>query len=228
MIHVFVLIMTIGGAEVANDDCREAMCFRSIDTCNSFAAKTKTTRFTQYLRSNHSILQANTGRPDSRRGENLLMAAEIVAAVQICASAYRFMKTAVNEGRELGDMTRAMSKFWDAREEVSVLEQKATNPSKIEKLFGGKSVESQALEITLQKKKAEQLEKELKDLFYWTGNANLWHDMIRERAKIRNLRIAAARQKAQNRAAMIDIAVIGGILGLLMVTVLAITSVAVE
>lgn len=156
------------------------------------------------------------------------MAAEIVAAVQICASAYRFMKTAVNEGRELGDMTRAMSKFWDAREEVSVLEQKATNPSKIEKLFGGKSVESQALEITLQKKKAEQLEKELKDLFYWTGNANLWHDMIRERAKIRNLRIAAARQKAQNRAAMIDIAVIGGVLALLMVTVLAITSVAVE
>ncbi len=156
------------------------------------------------------------------------MAAEIVAAVQICASAYRFMKTAVNEGRELGDMTRAMSKFWDAREEVSVLEQKATNPSKIEKLFGGKSIESQALEITLQKKKAEQLEKELKDLFYWTGNANLWHDMIRERAKIRNLRIAAARQKAQNRAAMIDIAVIGGILGLLMVTVLAITSVTVE
>ena len=156
------------------------------------------------------------------------MAAEIVAAVQICASAYRFMKTAVNEGRELGDMTRAMSKFWDAREEVSVLEQKATNPSKIEKLFGGKSVETQALEITLQKKKAEQLEKELKDLFYWTGNANLWHDMIRERAKIRNLRITAAKQKAQNRAAMIDIAVIGGVLSLLMVTVLAITSVAVE
>ena len=156
------------------------------------------------------------------------MAAEIVAAVQICASAYRFMKTAVNEGRELGDMTRAMSKFWDAREEVSVLEQKATNPSKIEKLFGGKSVESQALEITLQKKKAEQLEKELKDLFYWTGNANLWHDMIRERAKIRNLRIAAARQKAQNRATMIDLAVIFGILGFAMVVILAITSVAVE
>ena len=156
------------------------------------------------------------------------MAAEIVTAVQICASAYRFMKTAVNEGRELGDMTRAMSKFWDAREEVSILEQKATNPSKIEKLFGGKSVESQALEITLQKKKAEQLEKELKDLFYWTGNANLWHDMIRERAKIRNLRIAAARQKAQNRATMIDLAVIFGILSFSVVVILAVTSVAVE
>src|SRR6056300_1584992 len=120
------------------------------------------------------------------------------------------MKTAVNEGKELGDMTRALSKFWDARETVSVLEQKATNPSKIEKLFGGKSVESQALEITLQKRKAEQLEKELKDLFYWTGNANLWHDMLRERIRIRNLRIAEARKAAQNRAAMIDILVVFG------------------
>jgi len=156
------------------------------------------------------------------------VAAEIIAAVQMCASAYRFMKTAVNEGRELSDMTRALSKFWDAREEVSVLEQKATNPSKIEKLFGGKSVESQALEITLQKQKAEQLEKELKDLFYWTGNANLWHDMLRERTKIRNMRIAQAREKAQSRAAMIDIVVIVGTFTVLFVVGMAITSVAVE
>ncbi len=156
------------------------------------------------------------------------MAAEIVAAVQICASAYRFMKTAVNEGRELGDMTRALSKFWDAREEVSVLEQKATNPSKIEKLFGGKSVESQALEITLQKKKAQQLEKELKDLFYWTGNANLWHDMLRERTKIRNMRIAQAREKAQSRAAMIDIVAIVGTFSALFVAAMLIINVVVE
>jgi len=156
------------------------------------------------------------------------MAAEIVAAVQICASAYRFMKTAVNEGRELGDMTRALSKFWDAREEVSVLEQKATNPSKIEKLFGGKSVESQALEITLQKKKAQQLEKELKDLFYWTGNANLWHDMLRERTKIRNMRIAEAKAKAEARAAMIDIVAIIGTFAAVFVAAMLIINVAVE
>jgi len=156
------------------------------------------------------------------------MAAEIVAAVQMCASAYRFMKTAVNEGRELGDMTRALSKFWDAREEVSVLEQKATNPSKIEKLFGGKSVESQALEITLQKKKAQQLEKELKDLFYWTGNANLWHDMLRERTKIRNMRIAEAKAKAEARAAMIDIVAIVGTFSVLFVSAMLIINVVIK
>ena len=156
------------------------------------------------------------------------MAAEIVAAVQICASAYRFMKTAVNEGKELGDMTRALSKFWDARETVSVLEQKATNPSKIERLFGGKSVESQALEITLQKKKAQQLEKELKDLFYWTGNANLWHDMLKERTKIRNMRIADAKAKAETRAAMIDIVAIVGTFSALFVSAMLIINVVIK
>lgn len=156
------------------------------------------------------------------------MAAEIIAAVQACASAYRFMKKAVNEGRELSDMTRAISKFWDAREEISVLEQKATNPSKIERLFGGKSIEAQALEITLHKQKAIQLEKELKDLFYWTGNANLWHDMIKERGRIRNMRIAEAKKKAEARAAMIDLSIIGGLLVALFLVIMVVTSVAVN
>jgi hypothetical protein len=155
------------------------------------------------------------------------MAAEIVAAVQICASAYRFMKTAVNEGRELGDMTRALSKFWDAREEVSVLEQKATNPSKMQKIFGGKSVEAQALEVTLQKQRAENLERELKDIFLWTGNGNLWTDMIRERTRIRNARIAAAKQAAQSKAAMIDLAIITGIFIFCFAVVMGVTAVVV-
>ena len=156
------------------------------------------------------------------------MAAEIIAAVQMCSSAYRFMKTAVNEGKELGDMTRALSKFWDAREEVSVLEQKATNPSKIEKLFGGKSVESQALEITLQKKKAQQLERDLKDLFYRSGHANLWHDMLKERTRIRNMRIAEAKAKAETRAAMIDIVAIVGTFSALFVSAMFIISVVIK
>lgn len=156
------------------------------------------------------------------------MAAEIIAAVNVCASAYRFMKTAVNEGKDLNDMGRAIGKFFDAREEISVLEQKATNPSKIEKLFGGKSVEAQALEITLQKNRALQLERELKDLFLWSGNGHLWQDTLRERARLRNLRIAEAKQKAQSRAAMIDIAAIIGTFAVIFVIGMLVTSVVVE
>src|SRR5210317_610701 len=154
------------------------------------------------------------------------MPAEIVAAVAAANQAFNFIKKAVHKGKEVQDLTRAISKFWDAREEVSVLEQKAKTTSKIGKLLGSSSIESQALEITLQKQKAEQLEKELKDLFYWTGNANLWHDMLKERTKIRNMRIADAKAKAETRAAMIDVAAIIGIVGTGFVVAMAITSVA--
>jgi len=156
------------------------------------------------------------------------MAAEIIAAVNVCASAYRFMKTAVNEGKDLNDMGRAIGKFFDAREEVSVLEQQATNSSAIQKLFGGKSIESTALQITLEKNRAIQLERDLKDLFLWSGRGDLWEDTIRERARLRNLRIAEAKQKAQSRAAMIDIAAIIGTFAVIFIVVMAITSVAVE
>ena len=156
------------------------------------------------------------------------MAAEIIAAVNVCASAYRFMKTAVQEGKDLNDMGRAIGKFFDAREEISVLEQQATNSGAIQKLFGGKSIEAQALEITLQKDKAIRLEKDLKDLFLYSGRGDLWEDTIRERARLRNLRIAEAKQKAQSKAAMIDIAAIIGTFSVIFIVVMAITSVAVE
>ncbi len=156
------------------------------------------------------------------------MAAEIIAAVNVCASAYRFMKTAVQEGKDLNDMGRAIGKFFDAREEISVLEQQATNSGAIQKLFGGKSIEAQALEITLQKDKAIRLEKDLKDLFLYSGRGDLWEDTIRERARLRNLRIAEAKQKAQSKAAMIDIAAIIGTFAVIFIVVMAITSVAVE
>jgi len=156
------------------------------------------------------------------------MAAEIIAAVNVCASAYRFMKTAVNEGKDLNDMGRAIGKFFDAREEISVLEQQATNSGAIQKLFGGKSIEAQALEITLQKNRAIQLERDLKDLFLWSGRGDLWEDTIRERARLRNLRIAEAKQRAQSRAAMIDIVAIIGTFAVIFVIGMLITSVAVE
>ena len=155
------------------------------------------------------------------------MPAEVIAAVNVCASAYRILKTAVQEGADLNDMSRKIGEFFDAREQVSVLEQKATNTSKIQKLFGGKSIEATALQITLEKDRAIRLEKDLKDLFLYSGRGDLWEDTIRERARLRNLAIAEAKSKAQSKAAIIDIVIIGGILVFIMIIVLGLTTVAV-
>ena len=105
---------------------------------------------------------------------------------------------------------------------------KATNSGAIQKLFGGKSIEAQALELTLQKNRAVQLEKDLKDLFLWSGRGDLWESTIRERARLRNMRIAEAKARAQSKAAMLDILAIIGTIATVFVVAMAITSVAVE
>jgi hypothetical protein len=52
--------------------------------------------------------------------------------------------------------------------------------------------------------------------------------MLKERTKIRNMRIADAKAKAETRAAMIDVAAIIGTVATVFVVAMAITSVAVE
>ena len=39
MIHVFVLIITIGGGEPSTDSCAEGMCFYDLNRCNYFASR---------------------------------------------------------------------------------------------------------------------------------------------------------------------------------------------
>ena len=55
MIHVFILIVTIAG-EVQSESCDQALCFRSLNDCNWYAANLRTgnspstTRVTAYCK----------------------------------------------------------------------------------------------------------------------------------------------------------------------------------
>ena len=68
----------------------------------------------------------------------------------------------------------------------------------------------------------------LKELFYWTGNGNLWQDMIRERTRLRNMRIYEAKAKAEARANTIDVVMVLMFLILSGLFVVWITSVVIE
>ena len=64
-------------------------------------------------------------------------------------AAYKTLKGAISNGREIADYAGVLGKFWEAKEELSELEQLNNSTSLIEKTFGAKSVEAQALQITL-------------------------------------------------------------------------------
>lgn len=135
---------------------------------------------------------------------------EIAAALSMAGSAFNMIKGAIEKGQEVQDMYDVFAKFFDAKEQLAEADQHAKNPSMVGSLFGGSSVEAQALQVTAARHKIKQLEKELYEFLLYTGQQQFYEDMMRERRVIRQRRIEAAQAAARKRAFYIDVAAIAG------------------
>jgi hypothetical protein len=144
---------------------------------------------------------------------------EIAAAVSMATSAFGAIKKAMETGQEVEDMIGYFGKFFDAKDQLSEANMKATTSSFVGKLFNGSSVEAQALEVTAARHKIMAIEKELREYLIYTGQIGFYEDMMKERRAIRLARAKAAKEAAERKAMMIDIAavVIGTIVTLAIV-----------
>lgn len=134
---------------------------------------------------------------------------EIAAAMSMASSAYKAIKAAVETGREAQDLAQVFGRFFDAKEVMSEATAKAETSSMTGKLFAGKSVEAEALQATAAKFKVRQLEKELYEFLLYTGQADFYEEMMKERREIRIRRANMARKAAEKKAFIIDMFAIG-------------------
>jgi len=135
---------------------------------------------------------------------------EIAAALSMAGSAFNMIKGAIEKGQEVQDMYDVFAKFFDAKEQLAEADQHAKNPSMVGSLFGGSSVEAQALQVTAARHKIKQLEKELYEFLLYTGQQQFYEDMMKERRIIRQRRIEAAQAAARKKAMIIDcVAIVG-------------------
>lgn len=133
---------------------------------------------------------------------------EIAAAVSMATSAFGAIKKAMETGQEVEDMIGYFGKFFDAKDQLSEANMKATTSSFVGKLFNGSSVEAQALEVTAARHKIMAIEKELREYLIYTGQIGFYEDMMKERRAIRLARAKAAKEAAERKAIMIDIAAV--------------------
>jgi len=130
---------------------------------------------------------------------------EIAAAMSLASSAYSGIKKAMEMGREAQDVAEFFGRWFEAKEQVNEIQQYANNPSMMAKLFSGKSVEAQALQVTSARYKIQAMEKELREYLIYTGQVDFYEDMMRERRNIRQARLLAAKRKAEKRALMLNV-----------------------
>jgi len=132
---------------------------------------------------------------------------EVVAALSAANAAFNALKAGVDKGKELHDMAGTLSQFFEANEQISEANIESQEISNTAKLLAGKSIEQQALEITLAKKRAATLEKELREYLIYTGQGDFYRDMLKQRRILRQRKLEAARVAARRKSDATDIVV---------------------
>jgi CHASE3 domain sensor protein len=131
-----------------------------------------------------------------------------MTAVATASAAFKVIKKGFEVGRDIEQMAGDLSRWMGAMSDLSEAERLAKNPPIFKKLFAGKSIEQEAIEIFAAKKKAEQMREELRQYISWTMGQSAWDQLIRMEGQIRKQRQETLYNQAQRRQKFIEWAAI--------------------
>lgn len=133
--------------------------------------------------------------------------------ITVAVTAFSAVKAGIKAGRELQDMAGDLGKLWGGLDTARASHnQKRTKAMRNEFV----SVEEEALKTFADKRKADEIEKELHQFIIYTLGAEAWNELIALRGKIRKERQEAAREAAKQLRRNQEIAavVLTGVIGL--------------
>ena len=112
----------------------------------------------------------------------------IGVAMSTASAAFGGIKKAFQAGRDIESMTQDLSRWMGAVSDVDNAAKTAKNPGVFKKVFGGGSVEQEAIEAFAAKKKLEEQRYELKQFLMFTHGSASWEELLRMEGQIRKRR----------------------------------------
>ena len=108
-----------------------------------------------------------------------------VTAIAAASTAFNVIKKGFDMGRDIESMYGDMGRWMGAVSDVNQANKMAKNPPLFKKLFAGSSIEEDAMNAFAAKKKAEEMENELRSYVNLVYGPNSWNDILKLQAKIR-------------------------------------------
>ena len=134
---------------------------------------------------------------------------EIVAAVSAASGAFNTIKAGFAAGREIESMAGDLSRWMGAVSDIKKAEEYNKKPPLFKKLFNAGSVEEEAMQIFMAKKKAEDMRAELKQIISFTRGPSAWEELLRTEADIRKKRQQAIYDQQERRKQILEWIAIG-------------------
>jgi hypothetical protein len=124
-----------------------------------------------------------------------------ITACGLATSAFNAIKQGIAVGRDLQDMTGQLSQWGKAFSDFNYAEEKSRNPPWYS--FKG-SDEETALQIFAQKKKMENMRKEIKNFISWHYGPSAWEEVLSIEAKMRKQRKEELYRKEELKRQIIE------------------------
>ena len=134
-----------------------------------------------------------------------------ISAVAMATGAFNTIKAGFAAGREIESMAGDLSRWMGAVSDIKKAEEYNRKPPLFKKLFQSGSVEEEAMQIFMAKKKAEDMREELRQIIVATRGPSAWDELIKTEASIRKKRQETIYAQAERRKQLIEILAICGV-----------------
>jgi len=107
-----------------------------------------------------------------------------ITAFATASAAFNFVKRAVEAGREIEAVGSQLGTWFGACADLKQHEEESRDPPLFKKLLHKGSVEQEAMENLMRRKKIQQQEKELRELIVYRFGVDAYREMMDERRQI--------------------------------------------
>ncbi len=128
-----------------------------------------------------------------------------ISAVAIATTAFNTIKKGFEVGRDIESMYGDMGRWMGAVSDIDQAEKLNKKPPLFKKIFAGSTIEEEAMNIFAAKKKAQQMEQELRTYVNMIHGPNSWNEILALQAKIRKDRQKAIYAQQERRREIFNI-----------------------
>ena len=138
---------------------------------------------------------------------------EPLSLIAMASTTFKGIQTLVERGAEIEAVAQKLGAWYSFASDIRQAEKEAENPPLFKKLFEGETVEQQALNSVIAKKKLEEQEKQIRELIVWAYGVETYQEMIMLRREIKAKRERAIyKQRRRQRFVMDSTIVLIGVL----------------
>lgn len=135
-----------------------------------------------------------------------------ITAITAATAAFNTIKKGFAIGRDIESMGSDLGRWMNAMSDIKKAEEYTKRPPLFKKLFAAGSVEEEAMQVFMAKKKAEDMRAELKQIISFTRGPSAWEELLRTEGEIRKKRQQMIYAQEERRQKVIEWGAIGGLL----------------